>query len=64
MVEGHEKELGYFHLSELERVRGPLGLPIERDMHWRAKTLQEIAPEMFSDSGVAESKTTGERNER
>ena len=23
------------------------GLPIERDLHWRPKTLQEIAPEMF-----------------
>ncbi len=27
-------ELGYFSLSELETVRGPLGLPIERDEHW------------------------------
>ena len=46
---GFEKELGYFSLSELEKVRGPLGLPIERDLHWTPKTLEEIDPEMFSE---------------
>lgn len=34
LVSGHEMELGYFALSELERVRGKLGLPIERDTYW------------------------------
>jgi hypothetical protein len=47
LVDGHEKELGYVALSELESVRGPMGLPIERDLHWRPKMLEEIAPEMF-----------------
>jgi len=47
LVEGHEKELGYFSLAELQKVRGPLGLPIERDLYWQPKTLREIAPEMF-----------------
>ena len=47
LVEGHCQELGYVMLSELEAVRGPMGLPIERDVHWRPKTLEEIAPEMF-----------------
>ncbi len=47
LVDGHEKELGYVALSELESVRGPMGLPIERDLHWQPKTLEEIAPEMF-----------------
>lgn len=47
LVDGHEKELGDFLLSELEEVRGPMGLPIERDLHWQPKTLAEIAPEMF-----------------
>jgi exonuclease III len=47
LVDGLEKELGYVALSELESVRGPLGLPIERDLWWEPKTLQEIAPEMF-----------------
>lgn len=47
LVDGFEKELGYFSLSELESIRGPLGLPIERDLYWKPKTLAEIAPEKF-----------------
>jgi len=47
LVDGHDKELGYVALSELESVRGPMGLPIERDLWWKPKTLEEIAPEMF-----------------
>jgi hypothetical protein len=31
-------ELGYFMLSELESVRLPFGLKIERDLHWDPKT--------------------------
>jgi hypothetical protein len=49
LVEGFEKELGYFNLSELESITGPMGLPIERDLYWKPKTLAEIAPEMFSE---------------
>ena len=48
LVDGQEKELGYFSLKELESVRGPLGLPIERDLYWKPKTLEEIAPELFA----------------
>ena len=33
-VVGHEKEWGYFMLSELESVRGPMKLKIERDMYF------------------------------
>ncbi len=47
LVDGHDKELGYFVLSELEEVCGPMGLPIERDLYWQPKTLEEIAPEIF-----------------
>ena len=47
LVDGHEKELGYFSLSELQQVKGSLGLPIERDLWWKPKTLEEIAPELF-----------------
>jgi len=47
LVFGHEKEFGYFLLSELEEVRGPVGLPIERDLHFKPATLEQIAPEMF-----------------
>ena len=48
LVDGLEKELGYFNLSELESARGPMGLPIERDLYWQPKTLEEVAPEMFT----------------
>src|SRR5947208_514544 len=41
MVVGLETELGYFSLSELEGVRGPMGLPIERDLHFQPKSLKE-----------------------
>jgi hypothetical protein len=49
LVEGFEKEFGYFSLRELESVRGPMGLPIERDLYWEPKKLKEIAPELFGD---------------
>jgi Protein of unknown function (DUF2958) len=49
LVDGFEKELGYFSLSELQSVRGPMGLPIERDLYWEPKKLKEIAPEKFSE---------------
>lgn len=34
LVSGFETELGYFMLAELEGARGPMGLKIERDLHW------------------------------
>ena len=34
LVIGLETELGYFRLSELQEVRGPLNLPIERDLYF------------------------------
>ena len=39
LVIGHERELGYFSLNELEVLRGPLGLPVERDLHFQPKRL-------------------------
>ena len=42
LVEGFERELGYFSLAELESGRGALGLPIERDLHWTPKPLKEV----------------------
>lgn len=42
LVAGLDVELGYFLLSELQSVRGPLGLPIERDLHFEPKTLKEL----------------------
>lgn len=40
LVHGHEKEMGYFGLDELESLRF-MGLPVERDMHFSG-TLQEV----------------------
>ena len=42
LVQGAEKELGYFRLSELKEIRGVLGLPVERDRYYRPKTLREL----------------------
>jgi hypothetical protein len=36
-----EGEYGSFMLSELKSVRGPAGLPVERDLFWRPKPLKE-----------------------
>ena len=41
-VVGLEKELGYFSLRELESVRGPLGLKIERDLYFKPVLLSEV----------------------
>lgn len=41
LVDGFEKELGYFSLNELQGVRGKLGLPIERDRHFSG-TLADV----------------------
>jgi len=36
-----EGELGYVTLSELEQVKGSLGLGVERDLYWTPKKLSE-----------------------
>ena len=41
LVEGFESELGTFSLKELESVKLPLGLGIERDMYFSPKPLRE-----------------------
>src|SRR5258708_7616296 len=42
LASGHDIELGYFALSDLQEIRGPLGLPIERDLYFQPKTLKEL----------------------
>ena len=43
LVEGFEKELGYFSLGELMSVKAPWGGPrIERDLHWKSITVAEL----------------------
>ena len=41
LVHGHERELGYFSLTEIEQTRGPLGLRVERDLYWKSKPLSQ-----------------------
>ena len=43
LVDGFEKELGYFSLKELESIRGAFGLPIERDLWFEQTPLSEIS---------------------
>jgi hypothetical protein len=39
---GFENEFGYFRLSELQAARGPLGLPIERDLYFKPAPLSKL----------------------
>ena len=41
-VAGDYPELGYFSLSELQNLKRPMGLSIERDMYFKACKLSEI----------------------
>jgi hypothetical protein len=41
LIIGHDREFGYFSLDELREVRGPLGLPIERDLYFEPKPLSQ-----------------------
>jgi len=51
LVVGLEIELGYFSLSELKSVKGPMGLPIERDLHFEPKSLRELRDQHRRDRG-------------
>lgn len=42
LVVGLDTELGYFNLEELEAVRGPLGLRIERDLYFEPTPLSAV----------------------
>ena len=42
LVDGLEKELGYFRLDELESIKGPLGLSIERDIYFEPTRIKEL----------------------
>ena len=49
LVDGLEKEFGYFSLDELEQVRGPMGLRIERDLYFEPTPLSEIQQDLRRD---------------
>lgn len=52
LVIGLEMELGYFSLRELREARGPLGLPIERDLHFEPQPLHHLR-DHYKDHGYA-----------
>lgn len=41
-VEGFEAEWGYFSLKEIKEVRGTLGLPVERDLHFKPTKFKDL----------------------
>lgn len=41
-----DKEYGYFSLEELESIRLPFGLRIERDLHFTPKSMKDIIGEL------------------
>lgn len=48
LVQGFEVEFGYFSLEELETATGPLGLHVERDLHWKERTIGEVRAALAS----------------
>ena len=42
LVDGFEKELGYFSLKELQSIKGTLGLGIERDLYFIPQPLKNF----------------------
>ena len=42
-VIGQDREWGYFSVTELESITGPMGLKIERDIHFTPKPKSQVA---------------------
>ena len=42
IIDGLEKEYGYFTLSQLQRLRGRWGLTVERDMYFKPTQVKDI----------------------
>tara|TARA_B000000557_G_C20810615_1_gene459883 strand:- start:1305 stop:1598 length:294 start_codon:yes stop_codon:yes gene_type:complete len=42
LVDGFEKEFGYFTIDEIQKLKGPLKLPIERDMWFEKCNLNSL----------------------
>ena len=50
-VIGLEEEWGYFSLKELTSTRGPLGLPIERDLYFKQGPFSEVIAQFRKEHG-------------
>ena len=42
LIDGFEKELGYFSLNEIEQIKGSMGLKVERDISFRPTKLKDL----------------------
>ena len=42
LVDGLEKEFGYFTLNQVQEVRGKFGLPVERDLLFETTDVEEL----------------------
>ena len=42
LVDGFEKEFGFFTIDEIQKLKGPLKLPIERDMWFEKCNLNSL----------------------
>lgn len=42
LIDGFEKELGYFSLNEIEQIKGPMGLEVERDVSFQPTKLKNL----------------------
>lgn len=45
LVQGFERELGYFSLAELEGITGPGGLRVERDVFFEPTPISKLRAE-------------------
>jgi hypothetical protein len=43
LVDGLESELGYFSLEELQDIKGPCGLKVERDRYFKPVPLSQVS---------------------
>ena len=42
LIVGFEKELDYFSLNEIEQIKGPMGLEVERDVSFQPTKLKNL----------------------
>lgn len=48
LVDGFEREWGYFSLDELQSLRLPMGLGIERDIYWNEVPVSKVTAKEVS----------------
>ena len=42
LIDGYDKELGYFTMQELKSIRGQFNMPVERDLSFEPTKLKEL----------------------